>query len=404
MLKNKQTPARPFIFLTLAIILIGGSCSEQRAGKRLTTQLQALVDDMIHSDGEDPIHNAVLLVECPGIKWKGAAGLADGRKNVMTADHKFKIASIAKTFTATVVLQLIEENVLALDGKIDKFLDNPIVKIDSLHIYEGITYGRRITIEQLLSHTSGIADYMEDPHFVPDVLEHPKFQYDPAAIMGKYYAYRTNEKAVFPPGSGFNYSDVNYVLLAMIIEQATGETYHAQLKKRIFDRLGMENSYLEYYEQPRGENPLSHAFIGTLDLVDDINTSFDWGGGGIVSTAEELNTFFRALIDGKLFRQKSTLELMLSAADKGRGGTDYDYGLGIMKRSIQGLTFYGHGGAYDCDVFYCPERNISVCLSLNQMNTHGKREEFLQQATKLIVRHRRFKDKGAKRQNIGEQT
>jgi hypothetical protein len=77
---------------------------------------------------------------------------------------------------------------------------------------------------------------------------------------------------------------------------------------------------------------------------------------------------------------------MLSAADKGRGGTDYDYGLGIMKRSIQGLTFYGHGGAYDCDAFYCPERNISVCLSLNQMNTQGKREEFLQQATKLIVR------------------
>lgn len=226
---------------------------------------------------------------------------------------------------------------------------------------------------------------MEDPRFVPDVPEHPKFQYDLAEIMGKYYSYRTNEKAVFPPGSGFNYSDVNYVLLAMIIEQATGETYHAQLKKRIFDRLGMENSYLEYYEQPRGENPLSHAFIGTLDLVDDINTSFDWGGGGIVSTAEELNTFFRALIDGKLFRQKSTLELMLSAADKGRGGTDYDYGLGIMKRSIQGLTFYGHGGAYDCDVFYCPERNISVCLSLNQMNTYGKREEFLQRATKLIV-------------------
>ena len=386
-MEAKQTLARSFIFLTLAIIFSGGSCTEkQSAGNRLSTQLQALVDGMIHSDGEDPIHNAVLLVECPDIKWKGAAGLADGRKNVMTADHKFKIASIAKTFTAAVVLQLVEEGTLDLEAKIDRFLDNAIVKIDSLHIHEGVSYGRRMTIEQLLSHTSGIADYMEDARFVPDVLEHPKFRYGPAEIMAKYYEYRANEKAVFPPGSGFNYSDVNYVLLAMIIEQATGESYHAQLEKRIFDRLGMENSYLEYYEKSRGENPLSHAFIGTLDLVDDINTSFDWGGGGIVSTAEELNTFFRALIDGKLFRQKSTLELMLSAADKGRGGTDYDYGLGIMKRSIRGLTFYGHGGAYDCDAFYCPERNISVCLSLNQMNTHGKREEFLQQAIKLILR------------------
>lgn len=148
MQRNKQPLARSFIFLTLAIILIGARCSKQSAGNRLSTQLQALVDDMIHTDGEDPIHNAVLLVECPGIKWKGAAGLADGRKNVVTAGHKFKIASIAKTFTAIIVLQLIEEDVLALDGKIDKFLDNPIVKIESLHICEGITYGRRITIEQ----------------------------------------------------------------------------------------------------------------------------------------------------------------------------------------------------------------------------------------------------------------
>jgi hypothetical protein len=76
---------------------------------------------------------------------------------------------------------------------------------------------------------------------------------------------------------------------------------------------------------------------------------------------------------------------MIEAADKGRGGTDYDYGLGIMKRSIHGLIFYGQGGAYDCDVFYCPKKNISVCMSLNQMNTHGKRDEFLLQALKIIM-------------------
>jgi len=385
-MKNEQSKAHVFIFLLLAILFIGCSCSEnQRKRNQLSNKLQALVDNIICSDCEDPIHNALLLVECPKIKWKGAAGVADGHEEVMTADHKIKIASIAKTFTATVVLQLIEEGDLDLDATIDMFLDNPIVKIDSLHIYKGICYGRQITVEQLLSHTSGIVDYMEDASFIPDVLEHPKLQYNPDKIIGKYYEYQTNSKAVFPPGSGFNYSDVNYVLLAMIIEQVTGETYHAQLKKRIFDRLGMDNSYLEYYEEPRGQNPLSHAFFSTLDLVDDVNTSFDWGGGGIVSTGEELNTFFRAAVNGKLFRRRSTLDLMLSAADKGRGGTDYDYGLGIMKRSLQGLTFYGHGGAYDCDVFYCPERAISVCLSLNQMNTHGQRDEFLQQVIKLIM-------------------
>jgi len=93
----------------------------------------------------------------------------------------------------------------------------------------------------------------------------------------------------------------------------------------------------------------------------------------------------RALLQGKLFTKTSTLKLMLAAADKGRGGTDYDYGLGIMKRELLGLTFYGHGGAYDCDVFYCPDKDISICMSLNQMNTHGKRDEFLLQALKIIL-------------------
>jgi D-alanyl-D-alanine carboxypeptidase len=377
---------RLYRFLILMLFLAGW-CSSQKQVERneIATKLQALVDSMIDSDSEDPIHNAVLLVESPKIKWKGAAGMADGKQEAMTSDHKFKIASIGKTFTATLVLQLIEEDYLKLDDTIDKYLDNPIVNLDSLHIYKGNAYGRQITVEQLLSHTSGIKDYMEDPRFIPDVLEQPKFQYNPAKILGKYYEYQSNHKAMFPPGEDFDYSDVNYVLLAMIIEQVTGETYQAQLKKRIFDPLKMGNSYLEYYDEPRGDKSFSHAFISTIDLVTEVNTSFDWGGGGIVSTCAELNTFLRALVDGKLFKKESTIKQMLGAADEGKGGTDYDYGLGIMKRTIHGLTFYGHGGAYDCDVFYCPEKNISVCMSLNQMETHGKRDEFLMQAIKLIM-------------------
>lgn len=372
--------------LLAAFITITCTCSpNRREQKEVSQKLQALVDSMIDIQSEDPIHNAVLLVECPKIKWKGAAGMADGIEEAMTADHKFKIASIGKTFTATLVLQLTEEGMLNLDDTIAKFLDVPAVKLDSLHIYQGSAYGRQITIRQLLSHTSGIADYMEDPRFINDVLANPKKMWSPSKILEIYYEYGTNEKALFPPGDSFNYSDVNYVLLAILVEQVTGKTYQAQLASRIFDPLGMKNSYLEYYEEPKGNNPLSHAYLSTIDLITDVNTSMDWGGGGIVSTCEELNTFFRALIDGKIFKQESTLQQMLGAADEGNGGTDYTYGLGIMKRSIHGLTFYGHGGAYDCDVYYCPEKNICVCMSLNQMSTHGKRDKLLQQAIKLVM-------------------
>jgi D-alanyl-D-alanine carboxypeptidase len=364
---------------------LDGYSSRHEKTLGLSLRLQDLIEDLIETESEDPIHNVVLLVDSPRISWKGAAGMADGKSEPMTADHKFKIASIGKTFTATVILQLIEEGKLGLDDTLDRYLDDPVVRLDSLHLYEGISYGRRITIEQLLSHTSGIADYMEDERFFSDVLAEPTKQYDAAKILDWYYRYETNRKAVFAPGESFNYSDVNYVLLAMIIETVTGSTLHHQFKERIFDRLGMENSYLEHYEEPRGDNPLSHAFFRTWDAVTQVNTSFDWGGGGIVSTCEELVTFYRALLAGELFTKKETLRQMLEAADRGLGGTDYTYGLGIMKRSIHGLTFYGHGGAYDCDAYFCPEQNISVCMSLNQIMTYGKRDELLLAVVELVM-------------------
>ena len=385
-MRHRNCKGRILVMPLIAFLAAASVCSSnQKEVNELSKKLQTLVEGMIDAESEYPIHNAVLFVECSKIKWKGAAGMADGKEEAMTANHKIKIASIGKTFTATVVLQLVEEGRLNLDDPIGQFLDNPAVNLDSLHIYKGIAYGPQITVKQLLNHTSGIADYMEDPRFIPDVLKYPRKEWSSSKILEKYYEYQTNEKAICPPGKGFNYSDVNYVLLAMIIEQVTGDTYHGQLESRIFSPLGMHNSYLEHYEEARGSKPLSHAFLSTIDLVTEVNTSMDWGGGGIVSTCEELNAFFRALVDGKLFRKESTLRQMIAEADKGRGGSDYDYGLGIMKRSLCGLTFYGHGGAYDCDVYYCPERNISVCLSLNQMETLGKRDEFLLQAIKLIM-------------------
>jgi D-alanyl-D-alanine carboxypeptidase len=366
-------------------ILLSVTCVEPRD---IAGDLKSLVEGQLETAGEDPIHNSVLLVESPVIKWKGAAGMADGISEVMTAEHAFKIASIGKTFTATVILQLMEEGRLGLDDTLGQIFDTSELDLERLHIHAGISYGGQITVEQLLGHTSGIRDYMEDERFIGDLLAEPDLQWGPAGILARYFDYGTNEKPAFPPGEGYVYADPNYVLLAMIIEKVTGSTLQEQYRVRIFDRLGMENSYLEFYEEPRGTAPLSHAFFGELDVNVSVNTSFDWGGGGIVSTCEELNTFFRALLHGDLFRRPSTLERMLAAADRGYGGEEFDYGLGIMKRIIGGRTFYGHGGAYDCDVFYSPDEDASVCMSLNQMNTHGKRDKFVNDAVDLLLQQR----------------
>jgi D-alanyl-D-alanine carboxypeptidase len=393
-MRNNLKVAGLTFLLILAEVPAAG-CSQPKSSKptwedaenrcEVAGELDAHLNGIIGASGEDPIHNAVLLVDAPDCRWKGAVGLADGVEEAMTVDHKFKIASIAKTVTATVVLQLVEEGKLGLDDTLEKVLDTSLVELDTVHVFEGVSYGRSITIRQLLGHTTGIADYMEDPRFIPFLVEHPDQQWSPEIILDTYYEWDVNTRAAFPPGGGFNYADPNYVLLAMIIEHVTGSTLAEQYRKRIFKPLGMDNSYLEYYEDARGSDRLSHAFFGAMDISTSINTSFDWGGGGVVSTCEELNVFFRALLDGKLFTKDDTLQEMLAAADAGLGGEEYDYGLGIMKRVIEGAVFYGHGGAYDCDLFYSPDAGISVCTVLNQMNTHGKRDPFLEKAVAIAM-------------------
>jgi D-alanyl-D-alanine carboxypeptidase len=351
----------------------------------LAARLQALVQSQIDTAGADPIHSAALLVETPDFLWSGAAGLADGVREPMTPRHKFKIASITKAFTATVVLQLVEEGRVRLSDSLGGLFTAADLNLDSLHVHQGIAYGRGIRIEHLLHHTSGIRDYMEDPRFIPDVLANPDRQWSPHAVLATYFAYGTHRQAHFPPGEDWAYADPNYVLLGLVIEKVTGSALHEVFRQRIFEPLGMANTYLEFYEEPRGMAPLSHAYFSDVDLHGDINTSFDWGGGGLVSTVDELNTFFRALLRGEMFTRDETLTPMLAAADRGLGGEEYDYGLGIMKREICGLTFYGHGGAYDCDCFYCPAEDVSVCMTLNQMLTHGKRDEFVRQAVVLVM-------------------
>jgi D-alanyl-D-alanine carboxypeptidase len=347
--------------------------------------LQALLDSIIDVTHEDPIHNVVLLVQCPGLKWEGAAGMADGQNEAMTAAHKFKIASIAKTFTATIILQLMEEGRLSLDDTIDRFFAGvPEVRLDSLHVCEGTSYGRRITVEHLLSQSSGLKCYLgDDPRFIEYIVDHPLTQWTPAMMLGKYFEYGLNTKAAFPPGEGFEYADTNYLLLALIIERVTGSPLHVQIRERICDPLRLENTYLEFYEEPRGDARLSHAYYGGMDLYGTVNTSFDWGGGGIVSTCDDLNTFVRALLGGRLFREETTLERMLAGTDD---SSHWNYGFGIKKTPTSGLDLYGHPGAYGCDMYYCPEEDLSICLTVNQMNTHGRKQALREDVVSLLAR------------------
>jgi D-alanyl-D-alanine carboxypeptidase len=366
-----------------AALLSAALLSAAWAPRESAEELQALVDGCIDPDGEDPVHNTLMLVKSPGFEWKGAAGLADGENETMLPDHKFKIASIGKTFTAVLILRLVEEGVIGLDDTLGEFFKNStVVPLDSLDVYEGTSYGRLITVRQLLGHTSGLMCFLgDDPRFIEYIVENPGLQWTPEMMLAKYFEYHLNRKAPFPPGRGWWYADTNYLLLAMIVEEVTGSPLHEQYRKYILEPLDMGNTYLEFYEEPRGSGTLSHAYFGRLDVVAQVNTSFDWGGGGLVSTAKELDTFFRAVASGGIFEKDSTLDEMLAGTER---EDHWNYGLGIKKITMGGLDFYGHPGAYGCDIYYCPDEDITICTTINQMNSHGQRERLRETGLEIL--------------------
>ncbi len=350
-------------------------------------KLRALLDNTLNKAGEAPIHNVTLLVESPtkNFKFKGAAGLADGKRVAMTADHTYKIASQTKTFTAVVIMQLVEEAQLSLDDKLDKFFaDDKVVNLDKLHIHKGTSSGRKITVKHLLAHTSGLKHYFYDANkrFLAYFLENPWIQWNPANILAKYFEYELNTQAEFAPGEGFYYSDTNYLLLGMIIEKITGSTLHAQFKSRLFDKLGMNNTYLEFYEARRGTRPFSHPFYGEMNASHG-NTSFDWGGGGLVSNNEELSVFIKALFKGELFQNNSTLNQMLDGNQASMGGkSSYGFGISIIK--MDGEVLKGHRGVYGSMMFYDAKKDIIICASLNQVKAHNNVFKFLKNLLHII--------------------
>ena len=201
--------ARKISFLALVLVGVIGlaTTSAQSVPPSQATTMkpsyQPLLDRLVASP--DRIFSAALLVRQPTthVSFVGAAGEAQPGE-AMTPQHTFRIASISKTFTATVVLQLVEEGKIALDDPVAAPLSNhPYVRFDQLL---GDHYGPQITVRQLLTHTSGLADYILDQRFAALVMDHPQTQWSPKLIFEKYYEYALNQQVRFTPGEGYHYS------------------------------------------------------------------------------------------------------------------------------------------------------------------------------------------------------
>ena len=289
-----------------------------------------------------------------GLLWEGAAGrMAGPASPPMQTDTPFEIASVTKMVTATTVLMLVERGKLRLDSRLADILP------------AGLASGfQEISIQQLLSHTSGLPDYWDDRSrrdgFLRAFAAEPGRRWDPEGILS--YARQMRARS---PGGRFKYSDTNYVLLGLVIEHITSRLLHRAFREMIFEPLGMRDTWLSYRENPRGLAP-SHRFEGEEDLHAVPRQSADWAGGGLVSTTRDLEKLLRGLVSGGLFKMAGTLDILRKSVPTGKEGITY--GMGVYRVDLGGGQgeMWGHDGHGNAFAYYWPERGLFFTGTLNQ--------------------------------------
>jgi D-alanyl-D-alanine carboxypeptidase len=271
-----------------------------------------------------PSSGALALVQQPGGIWRGASGQADGERAV-DPDDRFAIASTTKTFVATVVLQLVGDGRLSLDESVETWLPGRVRE------------GDRILIRHLLNHTSGIG-----------------------LSYGSLGAPASQQPLLSEPGTRHLYSNTNYQILGLLIEAATGDSLAAVVLDRIFRPLQLEDSSYGSASLGKAATELRPWLGSPVDTSSDSVS----GDGGIVSTAADLATFFRALLAGELL-DEDLRSLMLQTVDT---GTELPAGLGIFGFDLTCGPAWGHGGdmpTYSNQVLASPDGSTIVVVAQN---------------------------------------
>jgi D-alanyl-D-alanine carboxypeptidase len=340
----------------------------------LNRGLQSIVSDFVQKNGS--VKNCVLSVMTGdgSLVWSGAAGIARGNMP-MTSDTPIYIASITKLYTATAVMLLVEKGSLSLDDPMAKYLPGEL--INGIHVYKGKDYSARVTIRELLSHTSGIPDYYSDK--APDgknlfelFIESPDRSWTVDETIARA---RNDLKPKFLPGTDTAYSDTNYQLLGKVIEAATGRPLDVVYEDFIFRPLALEHTWLVGHgrSQARQYPSPAEVFYGDRNITKIRSNGAYSADGGIVSTAEEMDLFLKALNEGRIIRPAS-LKLMHNWR-RLEGPLQYGYGtmyfnLPAPLRGITGIPpLWGHSGSTGSFLYYSQGLDLYMAGTIDQVES-----------------------------------
>ena len=313
--------------LTAAVLVVAAAATPSRTDAQASLQKDA---DALVAAGAP----GVVLLSRDGRRTISiTSGLGEiSTRTPIRADDRIRVASVAKTYTATVVLQLVGEGKLRLTDTVDRWLPGLV------------PHGDKISIRQLLNHTSGLADFEYDPvvlaPYLAGDLSHP---WAPRKLV----QIAVSHPPLFAPGTDESYSSTNYLLAGLIVEARTGHTLGNELNRRIFQPLHLRAT--SFPTTARMPSPHAHGYLVIKKPPATDVTGlypFPWAAGAIVSNAADTATFYRALLSGRLLSRRLLHAMQTTHAQKHIDIAGQRYGLGLIRYSTACGTAWGHNGAY----------------------------------------------------------
>jgi D-alanyl-D-alanine carboxypeptidase len=357
----------------VAIGILAGWLYFQPAYNNLNQELSYRVNQLAGSNKS--IKNAVLYVAKGdgSFTWSGAAGIASQDGQVpMTKTTPIFIASITKLYTAAAIMRLYEQGALALDDPMSKYLPDDLIR--GIHTYQGRDYSHEITVEQLLAHTSGIADYFDEkPSGGQSAFEMMVANPGRVWTVDETIARaRDDLQPHFKPGTDASYADTNYQLLGKIIEAVTGKPLQEVYKEFFFRPLNLKHTWLVGRSEPQVTSSMEPAdvFYNDINITKIGSNGANWADGGIVSTPAEMVVFLKALNEGKIV-SKDTLQLMHNWHPL--RGLPFEYGFGTMRFVLPSFInsilkvppVWGHSGSTGSFLYYAPDLDLYMAGTTN---------------------------------------
>jgi D-alanyl-D-alanine carboxypeptidase len=328
---------RFFISFTIVIALFLQPVSSQVLNSHKLDSLFNILAEKNKAMGSVAISKEGKLIYSKAI---GYSFVSDKEKKPSTILTRYRIGSISKMFTATMIFQLMEEGKITLNSTLNTW-------------YPQIPNAEKITIGQMLNHHSGIHSFTDDPEYMTWMTS-PKTEKELVEII-------CAKKAEFQPGEKGAYSNSNFYLLSCIIEKITGKSYPENLKNRITSKIGLKNTYYGGKTNLAGNECYSYEFDQTWKQQPETDMSIPSGAGALVSTPSDLVRFIEALFSLKLVSEKS-LAQMKTLTD--------GIGMGMFQFPFNEKKAFGHNGGIDgfvSNLAYFPEDKVAVSYCSNGM-------------------------------------